>query len=220
MKWLLVNMLLLGMILPAEGVEHRPHGAVPPTGEDGFKLVRARNGINLYERWVEIQPGLKVRELKAEFTTDAGVESLVALLKDATRAHRWMQGMEEFKVVENQGATAWTSYIRYSIPWPLEDQDILLKYQSAGVKGLQTVSFQSTTHATYPEKSGVTRMKGVSGSWQFQPRSSGQTQVTYYIITKNKSSYPRWITDPIVQDNLLDTMDAFIEQAEELHAQR
>ena len=220
MKWLIVNMFLLGMIFPAEATDDRTPKVLPPVDDGTFKLVRVKGGVSLYERWVEIEPGLKVRELKAEFVSDAGPATLMSLLKDATRAHRWMQSMEEFKLVETPSAGNWTSYVRYSIPWPLEDQDIVLRYQSYSVNGCYTVSFQSTAHASYPVKEGVTRMKGVSGSWQFQPKSSGQTQVTYLIITKNRSTMPRWLTDPLVQDNLLDTMNGFNLQAKELHAQR
>jgi len=215
MKWLIVNLLLAGMILPAEA-RMDPHRL----GDGGFKLVKVKGGVHLYERWVEIGPGLKVRELKAEFTTEAGVETLLGLLSDASRAYRWMQALEEFRLVEKQGPKVWTSYIRYKVPWPLEDQDVVLKYQVSAVNGLHSVSFQSVTNASCPVKEGVTRMQGVSGSWNFQPQNSGQTKVTYFIITRNRSNMPRWLTDPIIQDNLLDTMIAFNGQAKELHAQR
>lgn len=220
MKWLIVNLLLFGMILPAEAHGDRTKNLLPAVGDGGFKLVKVKGGVNLYERWVEIQPGWKTRELKVEFTSEAGVETLLSLLSDASRAHSWMQSVEEFKLVERQGAKAWTTYTRYKVPWPLEDQDVVLKYQLLVVNGMHSVSFQSVAHASHPVKEGVTRMKGVSGSWQLQPQSSGQTKVTYYIITKNKSSMPRWLTDPIIQENLLDTMIAYNAQAKELHAQR
>ena len=220
MKWLIVNMLLLGAAFPAAGADDRPLRDCAQGNDGEFKLVREKGGVTLYERWIEIEPGLKVRELKAQFVSDAGPETLLSLLKDVNRAHRWMQSMQDFKMVETGSSSSWTSYTKYSIPWPLEDQDIVIRYQTTSFGGGYFASYQSITHASYPAKEGVTRMKGVSGSWQFQPKTNGQTQVTYLIMTKNRSTMPRWMTDPIIQDNLLDTMNAFNAQANELHAQR
>lgn len=187
---------------------------------DEFELVKTSGGLALYQRWVEVEPGLKIRELKAEFTLNAGTQSCIALLKDSGRAPRWMQSLDEFQLLECQGDSYWTSYVRYSIPWPLEDQDVVLRYHLTPQNDAVLISFQSCTHSAYPPKGGVTRMKGVTGSWHFKTKSNGQTFVTYKILTRNKSSVPRWVTDPVVQGNLIDTMNAFCVQVKELHAQR
>ncbi|MFZ2897943.1 MAG: START domain-containing protein [Saprospiraceae bacterium] len=208
----------LGFVEPA-GAATDCCPSSPPSSDGVFKLVKTKGRVSLYERWVEVEPGNKVRELKAEFTVDAGMDAALALLKDKSRVHRWMQGMQEFQVVENL-SDGWVSYVRYSIPWPLADQDIVMRFKLFKSTGLYTASFQSSTHASYPVKDGVTRMKGVTGSWQFQAKGSNQTQVTYLIMTRNKSNFPKWMTDPIIQDNMLDTMNAFAGQARELHVQR
>lgn len=220
MKTILLKFALIGAMGVVEPAGAATDCYVSSTPDDGvFKLVKTSGRVSLYERWVEIEPGNSVREVKAEFTVDAGMDAALALLKDKSRVHRWMQGMQEFQVVENL-SDGWVSYIRYSIPWPLADQDIVMRFKLFKSTGLYTASFQSSTHASYPVKDGVTRMKGVTGSWQFQAKSSNQTQVTYLIMTRNKSNFPKWMTDPIIQDNLLDTMNAFADQARELHVQR
>lgn len=207
----------VGFVEPAGAANDYCDYSIHSNGD--FKLIKTKGRVSLYERWVEIEPGNTVRELKAEFTVDAGMDAALALLKDKSRVHRWMQGMEEFQVAETL-SDGWVSYVRYSIPWPLADQDIVMRFKLLKSAGLYTASFQSSTHASYPAKDGVTRMKGVTGSWQFQAKGSSQTQVTYLIMTRNKSSFPKWMTDPIIQDNMLDTMNAFAEQARELHVQR
>lgn len=220
MRLILLKFALIGavgFVEPAGATTDCRVSSLPSGGD--FKLVKTSGRVSLYERWVEIEPGNKVRELKAEFTVDAGIDAALALLKDKSRVHRWMEGMEEFQVVETL-SDGWVSYIRYSIPWPLADQDVVMRFKLVKNTGLYTASFQSSTHASRPVKEGVTRMQGVSGSWQFQAKSGNQTQVTYLIMTRNKSNFPKWMTDPIVQGNLLDTMNAFAEQARELHAQR
>ncbi|MBK8491372.1 MAG: hypothetical protein IPL49_10905 [Saprospirales bacterium] len=222
MRSFVLKMLLIGAVgtaSPAQAAK-MPIAKSPviTPGEGEFKLVREKGSVSLYERWFEVEPGLKVRELKAVFTVEAGTVSAINLLKDASRAPKWMQSLDEFELVENKGAS-WISYVRYSIPWPLEDQDVVLRYRQTNVDASTLVSFFSDSHPSYLPEKGVTRMQGVSGSWLFEPVGN-KTVVTYKITTRNKSSIPRWITDPIVQDNMLDTMNSFCVQARELHAQR
>ena len=219
MKSIILKMLLasaMSMAGPAGGsAQPGPSGA-----EEPFKLVKVRGGVSLYERWVTVQSGQKVRELKAEFTVEAGLSAVVNLLKDPLRASSWMQSLDQFDVLETHGAGRWTSYVRYRIPWPLNDQDVVLRYERSDVGKQTTIAFRSVSRASHPEQEGVSRMEGVSGAWVLTPKHAAQTQVVYTILTQNRSRFPRWMTDPIVQDNLLDTMNAFCVQARELHAQR
>ncbi|MCB9283541.1 MAG: hypothetical protein H6563_05650 [Lewinellaceae bacterium] len=219
MKSLVLKMLLIGAVGFAGPADATTPKLKDPAGDGDFKLVKVRGSVSLYERWFEVEPGLNVRELKAEFTVDASSMSAFNLLKDESRAPKWMQSLDVFDVVENQGSN-WVSYVRYNIPWPLDDQDVVLRYRQSNVDGAILVSFNSDAHASCPVKDGVSRMKGVSGSWLFQPTGNNQTKVTYKITTRNKSHFPRWVTDPLVQDNLMDTMNAFCVQAKELHVQR
>ena len=212
-------MLLIGAV----GIAGPTHANTPklkgPAGDGDFKLIRTKGSVSLYERWYEAEPGVKVRELKAEFTVYASSASAINLLKDASRASKWMRSLDVFDLVESQGIN-WVSYVRYNIPWPLDDQDVVLRYRQSNVDGGLLVTFSSDAHDSCPPKKGVTRMQGVSGSWFFQPTSGNQTKVTYKITTRNKSNFPRWVTDPLVQDNLMDTMSGFSVQAKELHTQR
>ncbi|MBK6621986.1 MAG: hypothetical protein IPG32_14350 [Saprospirales bacterium] len=140
--------------------------------------------------------------MKAQFVSDAGPETLLSLLKDVNRAHRWMQSMQDFKMVETGSSSSWTSYTKYSIPWPLEDQDIVLRYQTTNFGGGYFASYQSITHASYPAKEGVTRMKGGERLLAISAENQRPDAGDPLIMTKNRSTMPRWMTDPIIQDNL------------------
>jgi len=223
MRPLVFKMLLMGAAMMT-GPTIIAKGAtpiLPPSTLDlnDFEYVREKGSVKLYERWYEVEGGEKVRELKAEFSVDVDSESMLKLLKNTSRASNWMQRLDEFELVDNRGGS-WVNYVHYNIPWPLDDQDVVLRYRKSNVDGALLVTFVSDSHDSYPSKRGITRMQGVSGSWLFQPTDGDETRVTYKITTRNKSSFPRWIIDPLVQDNLLDTMNAFCAQAKELHAQR
>ena len=219
MRSLVLKMLLIGAVgIAGPAQAAKMPTPKPPVGDEEFKFIKERDGISLYERWFEVKPGLKVRELKAQFTVDAGTVANINVIKDESRAPNWMQSLDVFELLENQGTT-WKTYVRYNIPWPMDDQDLVLSYLQTNVEEGVLVAFQSDSDASHPVQNGVTRVEGVRGSWLFEPTGS-KTRVTYKISTRNKSSLPRWITDPIVQDNLFDTMNSFCAQARELHAQR
>jgi hypothetical protein len=55
--------------------------------------------------------------------------------------------------------------------------------------------------------------KPTIGQWQFEKLTNGKTQVIYTIVTK-PTSYPRFITDSIVRNNLMSIISSLIAVAE------
>ncbi|MBZ4192380.1 hypothetical protein [Niabella beijingensis] len=176
-----------------------------------FKLVKTSNGINLYERWV-MHNGSKVRELKVSFeVTGVGFSDVVTLLKDAGKGGRWNVKSSQYKIAVTRDANVWLNYIRYALPWPMEDQDCSLKffYTPTGGSGAQTIYFESVQHQVYPRLKNVTRLEGTSGRWVLDPLGGQEARITYQILTNKSASVPRWVSDPIVYDNILNTMYRF-----------
>ncbi|WP_300603302.1 hypothetical protein [Niabella sp.] len=185
-----------------------------------FKLVKITNGIMLYERWV-MHNGNKVRELKASFdVAEAGLPDVVALLKDAGKGSRWNVRSSQYKVTRTPDEHVWLNYIRYSLPWPMEDQDCSLKYfynASAAAAGAQTIYFESIQHQVYPKFKNVTRLEGTSGKWTVDPLEHRQSRITYQILTNKSGTVPRWVSDPIVYDNIITTMSRFKSLLQQYH---
>ncbi|MCF3108647.1 hypothetical protein LL912_07640 [Niabella sp. CC-SYL272] len=174
-----------------------------------FKLVKTSDGIALYERWV-MHNGNKVRELKVCFNVAAaGVSDVVSLLKDAGKGSSWNVRSSQYKVTKTPDERVWLNYIRYSLPWPMEDQDCSLKYfynTTAAATGSHTIYFESVQH---PRFKNVTRLEGTSGKWVVDQLENRQSRITYQILTNKSGTVPRWISDPIVYDNIITTMVRF-----------
>lgn len=181
-----------------------------PSGD--FKMVKTSNGIALYERWV-MHNGNKVRELKVSFVVaGAGLTDVVALLKDAQKGSRWNVKSSAYKITPTRDVHVWLNYIRYSLPWPMEDQDCSLKYfyHAAPVPARSnTIYFESVRHQVYPPLKNVTRLEGTSGKWIIDQLDRNQSRITYQILTNKSVTVPRWVSDPIVYDNMLTTMFRF-----------
>ncbi|WP_460760367.1 SRPBCC family protein [Niabella terrae] len=200
------RLMLICLILLLHG-----YGAGAATGP-GYQFVEKRMGITLYERWVTYH-GNKVRQLKAVFQVsqvDAG--QVLPLLKNQQLARIW--NVSAAKVVIRPGVQPqhWYSYIRYKLPWPMNDQEDCLLYQSRfnpSAAHICKVDFKSSTHPDFPKQKNVTRITGTLGSWLAEQLPANQLQITYQIMTDKSASLPRWVTDPIVYDNLFHTLNSF-----------
>jgi hypothetical protein len=71
--------------------------------------------------------------------------------------------------------------------------------------------------AYIPENKGITRIKHLEGSWVVTPVNHHYSKVVYKVYSAVPPQFPRWVTDPIVHDNLIQTMLSFkniVEQRE------
>lgn len=209
MKVIILCMSLVGASYPVGW----PALSAPPmtasSGEEDFTFIKAQGEVRLYERWLEIEPGRKGREMKAEFTVPQGTAAVAALLRDEGKAKDWIQRASACRLVSEANDQSWLAYVHYGLPWPISDQDCLLRYELKQQGGQTRIAFRSVANSSFPPKSRVKRMKGIVGSWLLTPQAGNRTKITYTIMTTETPTLPRWVTDPHVQSNLLDTMNAF-----------
>ncbi len=178
---------------------------------NGFKLVKKDEAIALYERWISAGSNNQVREIQAVFYARSDAASVIRLLKDPAQGKNWNSNVSMYTVqVENAGL--WTTYIRYDIPWPMDDQDCCLTYHVKPVTAdhkTVAVMFESKTGSGCPVYKGVTRIAGTRGKWLIEQTDPGALKITYTITSDKNKTMPRWISDPIVHKNVFQTLAAF-----------
>lgn len=182
------------------------HDAAPDTAE--FTLVKTSGDIALYERWISPEPNQSARQVKATFTLRASPAAAVALLKDGSRGRMWNKNTNSYKVVD-VSRNSWVGYIQYDLPWPVSNQDCVLQYQATGHSDSLVISFEGTQHDRFPERKRVQRIAEIQGKWVFTKVADGEVLVEYYITTHPSKSLPKWIADPIIRNNLIETLDSF-----------
>ncbi|MBL7718835.1 MAG: hypothetical protein JNL72_08365 [Flavipsychrobacter sp.] len=173
-----------------------------------YKLVKKDDGVSLYEKWITAMNGEQARELKVVFVVNASPAQALALLKDQSKGPEWNPQADVFRIIPAT-ESSWVSYVRYDIPWPVGDQDCCLQYTVKPAPGATEVHFQSTTHSLFPVKSGVGRIAGTRGKWVLENSGGKQTKVTYTITANRNNKLPKFITDPIIHDNMLESMALF-----------
>lgn len=181
-----------------------------------FRLVEKRGNIALYERWFLYDSTTKAREIKVVFEVKATVQSAINLLRDETRSSKWNLHSSEFKILGGQ-ESGWVNYIRYDLPWPIDDHDCVLQYKVTNSSPTScTVSFESGQHGDFPEGKNISRLSNIRGQWQIDSQDGG-IRIEYSVTTTPSRVLPRWVTDPIIRNNLLDTMVKFYNLIEKLN---
>lgn len=177
-------------------------------GEAKYTFIKRQNNISLYYQWIELPDKRKVRELKAELDIVASPEQIIATLKNEKLALNWLKGASEVKTLGSPTQNLWHTYIQYDIPWPLSNQDCIIRYNHEN-SGNQHHIIMTGVPKYIPEKDGITRIQHLQGAWIIVPTNRNVCKVFYSVFSNQAPTFPRWITDPIIQGNLINTMEAF-----------
>jgi hypothetical protein len=177
-----------------------------------FNLVRSDDNISIYTRWIPVTETRSTRQLKAEFVIDCPAEKVISVLRDEKSYTKWMKATKTYYRLKTINENQWYSYVQFSIPWPLNNQDCILKYE---VLECADPSKTEITLAGEPDflqtYEGVERISHIEGSWVITKIGAGKSHVEYLVYSKQAPKFPTWITDPLIQKNLLKTMNAFRE---------
>lgn len=184
-------------------------GVSAEPAKDEFKLVKSEQNINLFIRPIPLSEGYTVRQLKAVLYVRANPDEVVELIRDEKNITTWMKAVRNCKSLLRTSDDQWITYLIFSVPWPLNDQDCIFRFkkttQSSGAVILEFSSDPNYMAAV----DGIKRMKGIKGTWIITPMGDGTCRVEYSICSYTKPSMPKWLTDPIIQGNLISSMSAF-----------
>ena len=184
-------------------------------GETGYTLLKKEKNITLSSRELILPNNHATRELRAEFMVEATAETILLVLKNDRYATRWMKGVKEFSTIRKVSENDWYAYVQYRIPWPLSNQDCVIRYKcNAAENGHGYILNLNGTPDYLPVKPGVERISHMSGRWIITESINNRCRVVYTVYSEQKPKYPRWATDPIIHQNLISTLSSMIELAQ------
>ena len=210
-KILIAVMVLLGCTSFKPGNEGMETSKTSEKGNPGeFTLVKDVSDIRISTRWIPVTEDRSARQIKAEYIVNGPVSKVLSILCDDASFVKWMKGTKDYYRVRTVNPGQWYSYIQFGLPWPLRNQDCIIKYEiteNTG-EGITTVCLTGMP-AFLKLFDGVDRIPHMEGSWSFTDLGNNKVGVEYMIFSNQKAKFPRWITDPIIQNNMVETMDAF-----------
>ncbi len=204
----IVLLLLLGML------SHVVTGQ-SPASPVAYEVVRQDPKITLYERWTDF-PGTttKARDLKIVFYANVTPEKMFAMVTEEKNLKTWQKNLEEYKTYPHTDDTHWYVYSYFKMPWPLTNQDYYARYHVVSKSAVKIVLEFSPAEnlKTAPLRDKVDRMPAY-GKWVIEKTSSGKSKVTY-TITGKPVNVPRAVTDNLVRNNFMNTINELITVAE------
>jgi hypothetical protein len=209
MKTLLLINIMVVMALGASAEKsQRAQPVDVPVSSSEFKLVEKRGDIALYERWFLYDSTTKAREIKVVFEVKADLQSAINLLRDETSSAKWNLHTSEFRILRENN-DRWVNYIRYDLPWPVSDHDCVLRYNMQMPSASKClIFFESGADGHFPVSDKFSRLSDIRGKWLFEEQRE-TIHIEYSVTTMPSSTLPRWVTDPIIRNNLLDMMTKF-----------
>lgn len=172
-----------------------------------WKLVEETGKITLYERWVEVNEDLEVRERKGIFTVNCPAEEAIKFICNADMAPSWMKGVSESYVIETLSETAWYTYTLYHIPWPFDNRDLVTQYRVVKDGKGSTFIYLDSKEGVMPENEKVERLKTFHACWEVEEISPASTRITFTARTDEGPAFPRWIQDPIVKKAFISNLE-------------
>ena len=183
--------------------------------DDSFNKLKSSNGIDLYYRWMKMPDGNKVRQLKAVLDVQGGSEEVITLLRDEAHAMEWIRSAQQYSILTSTSGSAWINYIRFSVPWPLADQDCILEYNIEETSSGETWIHFKCVPEYLELVDGVSRMKEICGSIVVKSLSDQHSRLECYFLSKKASVIPRWLTEPIITGSILNVLEGMRNQLAE-----
>lgn len=179
-----------------------------------WETVKQDEGITIKYRWLKINKSTKTREMLAQFSVVTPKDSIFNFLQQPEKHVEWNKGVKSFKVLKND-SLSWVSHSIYNIPFPISQQDLVAKNIRIDSNHQTTINITSQPNFIPPLED-IDRVKYYIGQWIIKPISetSDTVNVSFSAITLSKSYIPRFIKDPIVQNNLLKSFKALKRELE------
>ncbi len=188
MKTKTTTLLVLLVFLMNTGFKEKTEIMIPSENsgvaetDSQFTLVRSDEHISIFSRRIPVNSDRSTRQLKALFLVESPAENVLNVLRDEKSYTNWMKATKTCFRLKTIDTNCWYSYVQFSIPWPLNNQDCILKYNISTNQELATTSVNIISEPDYlGTYKGVERISHMEGEWILTQLDQGKTRVEYFV---------------------------------------
>jgi len=170
--------------------------------DDGWRVMRDRDGITLERRAVEGSRFYEYR-VRAHTTVNAAVAleriwSGIGDERSPTIKHRTVvRRADDELVVYDQIHAAVVS-----------DRDVTIRIHKSGdARGGFDITFESTSDVGPPPATGYVRLAAVRGSWRIEPAADGGSNIAYRCYSEPGGAIPAFLVRGAQQDSTLEEFE-------------
>jgi hypothetical protein len=177
------------------------------TNQTNWELVKNHDGIKVYSQWVTLYDGFKTRRLRGNFQVNVPLPNVLAILKDGGKVKNWMEGVTESYTITSEN-NLWYSYAKFNIPWPFDDQDLIVEnILDFGECDDTAFIYLKGCPELLPVNPEYKRMESFYGYWMITKISAYESRVEYAAYSRSKPIVPRFVQDPIVQNTFMTSLN-------------
>lgn len=176
----------------------------------GWKLVTESFGITVYERWIELDTKVKVRERSGKMIVHSSMDEVIELISDLSRVHLWMNNVEKVELLKSVNRNEWYQRIVLDAPWPFSKQDIVSKYIVYRDPSTDKAKIEILRETKlYPKQDGFERLDSFNARWDIEQISSNKVKVTFTTLSTKPPKYPCWVQDPVIRNVFFSNLKNF-----------
>jgi hypothetical protein len=180
-----------------------------------WETSRKSGNVELQYRWVLVGDTLKTREMHVIFEVRATPEEILENFYVPEKASLWASGTRECRIYKNSDQE-WINYTAFSIPKPLQQQDLVTRYRASADAGKTIVTIQAIPDF-FPSYEGYERMQHYEGRWELTPSIDGITRVEFFTVSYTKPMLPRSIQDKLLQPMMIESFENLIKLSQNEH---
>lgn len=200
-------LIFLQLIAPVSLLMAKSGGPSEPMQ---WELITESFGIKVYERWIEPEPDLKVRERSGKMVLSCSMEDVIELISDYEKVPLWMNAAEKVEVLKRIDKKEWYQRTVLDAPWPFSKQDMVSHYivkESKCKNKAQILILRETK--LYPKQKGIERLDSFNAKWEVEKINDNKVKVTFTTSSTKPPEYPSWVQDPVVRNMFFSNLKNF-----------
>ncbi len=163
---------------------------------EDWQLAHEEDGIQVF---LGNMPDSRYQSFRGEVDIKADVATLSELQENLRVACKWLYACAGMRLLKNDGDDTWV-YLTTELPWPASPRDMVLHVRTERNDDGSLIRHLDAAPDYTPAVPGLIRVRQLSGVWQMQPRSDGETHVTYQLQAEPAGDIPPWLANQFVID--------------------
>lgn len=168
-----------------------------------------KDGVKIYTR----SSKGNAKEYKGVVEVAAPLNKCVNQIRDLQKFRKFMYKVIKAELVEKRSENEWITYVVVDFPWPYDDRDLVSHYKLTTLPNGAIKATSQCIEGVKAETKEYTRMRGLTGSWLFEPISENRTRVTHTSAASTEG-FPTWLVNMFILDAPKFMMPEFRKQVE------
>lgn len=175
--------------------------ATPADAATGkWEYVSGDKGVKVWRKEV---PGSPLMSFKGKTTVKVAIGKIIQVFAYDRYQKDWVDRWAASKDLLAITPTERIFWIRFGLPWPIDDRDYVIKTKAVPNPKTRTVVayLKSVKHGAKPEKGGCcVRGLALGTKYRFKALPDGRTQMIVEVHTDPRGMLPNWLVNMIQKD--------------------